>query len=114
MRLATSWKAYALEYLQLPNFKLLVILSLLIMAFGWLVEESPLGPGVMNAFDRVTSWLRPDTDALVRVVCAFFFISLWTMGGIILTPELKTTVPAVSWLQLAIAIALIWRATSPL
>jgi len=104
----------SLDYLQLPDFKLLLVLSLLILLLGCLLEESPLGPRVMNAFDRVTVWLRTDTDRLVRTVCAFFFIALWTMGGIILTPELKTSVPGVPWLQLAMAIALIWRATAPL
>jgi hypothetical protein len=104
----------SLDYLQRPDFKILVILALLIMALGCLFEESPLSPPVMNAFDRVTAWLRTDTDMLVRMVCAFFFIALWTTGGIILTPELKTAAPWISWLQLAMAIALIWRVTSPL
>jgi len=84
------------------------------MALGSLLEESPLGPRVMNALDRATAFLRADTPALVRMVCGFFFIALWTKGGIILTPELKTSVELVSWLQLGIAIALIWRATAPL
>lgn len=103
-----------LEYLFRPDFKGLVALALLILAAGCLLEESPLGSPVMRALDRVTGWLRTETDMLVRAVCGFFFIALWTTGGIILTPELKTTSQAISWLQLAIAIALIWRATSPL
>lgn len=104
----------SLDYLQLPDFKLLVVLSLLILALGCLLEESPLGPRVMNAIDRVTVWLRTDIDRIVRTVCALFFIALWSMGGIILTPELKTTSQLVPWLQFAIAITLIWRVTSPL
>jgi hypothetical protein len=104
----------SLDYVFNTDFKILVLLALLVMALGCLLEESPLGPPVMKAFDNVTAWLRTDTDKVVRAVCAFFFISLWTMGGIILTPELKTDAAAISWLQLAMAIALIWRATSPL
>lgn len=103
-----------LDYLFLHDFRLLVVLSLLVMALGCLLEESPLGPRVMNALDRVTVWLRTDADVLVRTVCGFFFIALWTKGGIILTPELTTALPEISWLQLAIAIALVWRVTSPL
>lgn len=103
-----------LEYLFRPDFKGLVALALLILAAGCLLEESPLGSPVTRALDRVTGWLRTETDMLVRAVCGFFFIALWTTGGIILTPELKTTSQAISWLQLAIAIALIWRVTSPL
>lgn len=105
---------HSLDYLQMPDFRVLVILSLLVMALGCLLEESPLGPRVMNAFDRVTFWLRIDTPRLVRTVCGFFFVALWTKGGVILTPELKTSVEAISWLQLAIAVAMIWRVTSPL
>jgi hypothetical protein len=105
---------HGLDYLYMPDFKVLVVLALLVMALGCLLEESPFGPHVMKALDRATAWLRKDTDALVRMVCGFFFIALWTKGGIILTPELKTDLAIISWLQLAIAIALIWRVTSPL
>lgn len=105
---------HSLNYLELSDFRVLVVLSLLIMALGCLLEESPAGPRVMSAFDRVTGWLRADAPRLIRTGCGFFFIALWTKGGIILTPELKTSVELIPWLQLAIAIALIWRVTSPL
>src|SRR5262249_31971967 len=42
-----------------------------------------------------------------------FFVSLWAIGGIILTPELRTDSAWVSWLQLAIACGMFWRATLP-
>ena len=103
-----------LDYLQMPDFKVLIILSLLFMALGSLLEESPLGAPMMRSFDSVTGWLRTEPDALVRPVCGFFFIAVWATGGIILTPELKTAAPWISWLQLAMAVALIWRVTSPL
>jgi hypothetical protein len=105
---------HSLDYLYLPDFKILVVLALLVMALGCLLEESPFGPHVTKALDRATVWLRRDTDALMRAVLGFFFVALWTTGGIILTPELKTDLAIISWLQLAIAIALIWRVTSPL
>lgn len=103
-----------LEYLFRSDFKGLVTLALLVLAAGCLLEESPLGSPVMRALDRVTGWLRTDTDMLVRAVCGFFFIALWTTGGIILTPELKTDNALISWFQFAIALTLIWRVTSPL
>jgi hypothetical protein len=40
-----------------------------------------------------------------------FFVAFWFNGGIILTPELKTSVAWVSWLQLALAIGMIWSET---
>jgi hypothetical protein len=95
------------------DFELLVLLSLLVLAAGCLIEGSPLANFIQNALDRVTHVITVNTETLVRATCAFFFVSLWALGGIILTPELTTTNPAVSWLQLAIAISLISRRTSP-
>jgi hypothetical protein len=103
-----------LENVLCPDFELLVSLAILVMLAGCLLEESPLGSPISRALDRVTSFLRTDTDMLVRAVCAFFFVALWSTGGILLTPELTTTSPEISWLQLAMAAGLIWRRTSPL
>jgi hypothetical protein len=103
-----------LENVLCPDFELLVALAVLVMAMGCLLEESPLGSPLLRALDRVTSFLRTDTDMLVRTICAFFFVALWSTGGILLTPELTTTSPEIPWLQLAIAVGLIWRRTSPL
>lgn len=50
----------------------------------------------------------------MRAVCAFFFISIWAVGGILLTPELKTTSPFVGALQLGIAAGMLSRRTLPL
>jgi hypothetical protein len=104
----------SLENVLCLDVRLLAALAILVMMAGCLLEESPLGSPLSRALDRVTSFLRTDTDMLVRAVCAFFFVALWTTGGILLTPELKTASPAISWLQLAIAVGLIWRRTSPL
>ncbi|EHR00946.1 hypothetical protein Bra471DRAFT_01593 [Bradyrhizobium sp. WSM471] len=63
-----------------------------------------------GAFPRgVVFWLN--TEEMIRAVCGFFFISLWAVGGILLTPELKTTSPMVGPLQLAIATGLLSRRT---
>src|SRR5690242_1034984 len=54
------------------------------------LERGPVGWGTLAALDRVTRWFRPRIDDLYRAGTAAFFVSLWTIGGIILTPELKT------------------------
>ncbi|WP_238271700.1 hypothetical protein, partial [Methylobacterium cerastii] len=69
---------------------------------------------LLNALDRVTTRVRADTGLLVRATLGFFFVSLWTMGGIILTPELKTDAAWIPWFQLALATCLIWHRTLPL
>ncbi|WP_310345506.1 hypothetical protein [Methylobacterium sp. BE186] len=96
------------------DFEWLVGLAMLCLIAGCLAEGTPVGTALLNALDRATERLRTDTELLVRVVCGFFFVSLWNLGGIILTPELKTDASWVSWLQLGIAAMLIWKRTLPL
>jgi hypothetical protein len=103
-----------LENVLCPNFEQLTALALLVLLVGCVLEGTPLGSALLQAFDRVTSGLRLNTEVLVRATCGFFFVALWTTGGILLTPELKTASPAIPWLQLAIAAGMIWRRTLPL
>jgi hypothetical protein len=89
----------------------LVILTLLILLVAGLLDRTPVGLAMLGSLDRVTGFLRDRADILIRAVLGGFFVALWAMGGIILTPELKTSADWVSWLQLAIAVGMIWRET---
>jgi hypothetical protein len=102
-----------LENVLCPDFEQLTGLALALLLAGCVLEKTPLGTALVSALDRMTSGLRANTEVLIRAVCAFFFISLWTLGGVILTPELQTASPAIPLLQLAIAAGLIWRRTLP-
>jgi hypothetical protein len=102
-----------LEQVLCADFEWLVAVSLVCLMAGCLAEGTPLGTALLNALDRVTSWLRTDTSLLVRATLGFFFVSLWNLGGIILTPELKTSAEWIPWLQLGIATMLIWKRTLP-
>ncbi|MDP4023307.1 hypothetical protein Q8W71_11775 [Methylobacterium sp. NEAU 140] len=97
-----------------PDFEWLTGLALLCLMLGCLAEGTPLGGALLNALDRVTARIRTDTELLVRATLGFFFVSLWSLGGIILTPELKTDVAWISWLQLGLAACLVSRKTMPL
>ncbi|CAM2908913.1 MULTISPECIES: hypothetical protein [Methylobacterium] len=103
-----------LEQVLCANFEGLTVLALVCLMFGCLAEGTPLGGALLNALDRVTTRVRTDTELLVRATLGFFFVSLWELGGIILTPELKTDVAWIPWFQLALAACLIWRRTMPL
>jgi hypothetical protein len=103
-----------LEQVLCLDFEWLTGLALLCLMFGCLAEGTPLGGALLNALDRVTARIRTDTELLVRATLGFFLVSLWDLGGIILTPELKTDVAWIPWLQLAMAGCLIWRRTMPL
>ncbi|WP_375465781.1 hypothetical protein [uncultured Methylobacterium sp.] len=103
-----------LEQVLCMDFEWLVGLAVVCLMFGCLAEGTPLGTALLNALDRVTARLRTDTELLVRATLGFFLVSLFTLGGIILTPELKTDAAWIPWFQLAIAACLIWRRTMPL
>jgi hypothetical protein len=89
----------------------LVAVSLGIFLVASIVNNSLLGRGMVWSLDRTTTPLRPHIVPMMRATYAAFFISLWAVGGIILTPELTTKVAAISWLQLAIAAGFMWRRT---
>lgn len=103
-----------LENVLCQDFELLVGIAILCLLIGCLVEGTPLGQSMTRALNRVTNALRVHSELVVRAVCGFFFISIWAVGGILLTPELKTTSPFIPFLQLAIAAGLLSRRTLPL
>jgi hypothetical protein len=103
-----------LEQVLCLDFEWLTGLALLCLMFGCLAEGTPLGGALLNALDRVTTRIRTDTELLVRATLGFFLVSLFVLGGIILTPELKTDVAWIPWFQLALAGCLIWRRTMPI
>jgi hypothetical protein len=51
---------------------------------------------------------------MFRAGCGFFFVSIWAIGGILLTPELTTNSPTVGAIQLGIAGGMLSRRTMPL
>lgn len=95
------------------DFEQLVGLSLLALIVGGLLEGTVLGAALIRSLDRTTAWARDNTELLFRAVCGGFFVALWTLGGVILTPELKTANAAIPWFQLAIATGFLWRRTMP-
>jgi hypothetical protein len=103
-----------LENVLCPDFEGLVGLAVLALMAGCLLDGTAVGAALVRALDRVTSALQVNAEMLIRATCGFFFVALWTLGGIILTPELKTDAQWISWLQLALAAGLLWRVTMPL
>lgn len=101
----------SVENVLCPDFEILVAFSLVLLIFGNLLEETRIGQALLRGLDFVTAPLNNNSDVLIRACCGFFLVALWTLGGIILTPELTTKLPWVPWLQLAMAACLIWRQT---
>lgn len=91
-------------------------ISLVVMFFVLtrLVEISSFGDRVHSGLDRGTSFLWRRLDDYVRVTVGAFFVAIFAVGGVYLTPDLKTPAEWVSWLQLLIAAAIFFRSTMPL
>jgi hypothetical protein len=103
-----------LENVLCPDFEFLAGLSVLLLMSGCLAEGTFLGEAVLRAMDRATRYLRDNTELLFRAACGFFFVAIWALGGILLTPELKTDSNIVAAIQLGIAAGMLSRRTMPL
>jgi hypothetical protein len=103
-----------LENVLCPDFETLLGLSMLALMSGALAEGTDIGAVMLRALDRVTAYVRENIETIFRAGTAFFFISIWAVGGILLTPELKTSSTIVAAIQLGIAAGMLSRRTMPL
>ncbi|WIY52380.1 hypothetical protein O9Z70_13050 [Devosia sp. YIM 151766] len=89
-------------------------LVLAFFAVAVLVERHGLGHTISSLIDGATRplWLR--ADDFMRAVTAAFFVAIFAVGGVYLTPDLQTPNEWVSWLQLLIAALIFSRRTMPL
>jgi hypothetical protein len=95
-------------------FWLAVALVLFFFVVTRLVEKSAIGETVLLGMDRVAKPVWTRLDDFVRAVIGAFFIAIFAVGGVYLTPDLKTPAEWVSWLQLLIAFGVFSRRTMPL
>ena len=95
-------------------FWLSIVLVLLFFIATRIVEQSRFGESVLVGIDRVARPLWTRLDDFVRAVIAAFFVAIFAVGGVYLTPDLKTPAEWVSWLQLLIAFGVFSRRTMPL
>lgn len=93
------------------DFEMLTALTICLLIVAGLVDRTSLGVGVVRAIVKIMAPIRLHSDIMIRAVAGFFFVSLWGIGNVIITPELKTTSPLIPLLQLGIAVCLIWRRT---
>lgn len=91
-------------------------IALVLVFFGLTrtVERSPYGETALDVLDRVTGPLWNRLDDYVRAIIGAFFVAIFAVGGVYLTPDLKTPAEWVSWLQLAIAGMIFSRRTMPI
>ena len=93
------------------TFLQLIVAALVILSGVCLLERSFLGAILARSFDRMGAGIRARTEDLYRACTGAFFVALFALGNVILTPELRTAVPAIPWLQAGIALGMFWRPT---
>lgn len=76
-----------------------------------MVEQTRFTSQVTRALDWLLAPIYPRLDDMMRAGAAAFLISLWVLGGVLLTPELATDKVWISWLQAALALCLFWHAS---
>ena len=96
------------------DFEILVGLSLALLVVGATVEATPIGTALLRSLDFSTIIIHRFENEMIRLIAAAFFFSLWWLGHLYLTPELATSSSIPSWLQLGIAVSLLFRRTLPL
>jgi hypothetical protein len=77
------------------------------------VERTFLGQAVLSGLDRVSAPLWKRSDDFMRATTGAFFVAIFAVGGVYLTPDLKTNSELISWAQLLIAACVFSRRTMP-
>jgi hypothetical protein len=103
-----------LENVLCPDFEFLIGLSLLALMTGSVLEGTLIGEAMLRSLDRATRFVRDNIETIFRAGTAFFFIAIWGLGGVLLTPELKTDSVLIGAIQLGIAAGMLSRRTMPL
>lgn len=101
----------ALDLVWSSDFRHVLLLGVVVLLIACLVEGTGLGRLLIDGVNEISRLVEGQIETLFRAVYGAFFVCLWAVGNIILTPELKTTLAFVPWLQLAIAIGILWRPT---
>lgn len=94
-------------------FWLAIGLVLIFFTATRLIERRPVGESILSGMDRVSAPLWNRLDDFVRCVIGAFFVAIFAVGGVYLTPDLQTPAEWVSWLQLLIALGVFSKRTMP-
>ena len=95
-------------------FWLGIVLALGFFAATVVVERSAQGIHTNSWLDRLSAPLWNRSDDFMRAIIGAFFVAIFAVGGVYLTPDLQTPNEWVSWLQLLIAALVFSRRTMPL
>ena len=94
------------------TFIAVLALSALLMAVCFIYDGLAAENGLERRIDEIFEPLKGYGPDILRIGLGAFFLCLWLLGGILLTPELKTGSEAISWFQLLLALSTIWWRTT--
>jgi hypothetical protein len=94
-----------------PTFAAVAILFSSMMFVAYVIDRAVNGSDWAKRLDNSIFRSESCTNTIIRVAVGILFLVLWDTGGIILTPELKTTSTLVPMVQLAIAASMLFRST---
>src|SRR5690242_6564545 len=83
-----------------PTFAALILCSILLLFAFCRIERTALGLAFRRALDNASRPIRSRIEDMLRAATGAFFVAAATMGGFILTPELRTDAAAVPLVQL--------------
>ncbi|CAN7529095.1 hypothetical protein LJR090_004428 [Bosea sp. LjRoot90] len=102
---AALWEVFSIPFVTALS------LSILLIAIVFVADRLMAAGGLEDAVDAMFAPLKGMAPGIMRVSLGAFLLCLWLLGGILLTPELKTDSQAVSWFQLFLAICTLWWRT---
>ncbi len=94
-----------------PTFLLIAAGFAILLFVGFALDRLAVRSNWMKPLDRFAAKTVRFQSILVRCGVGVFFVSLWALGGIILTPELHTTARIIPWIQLLIALGTLTKRT---
>lgn len=92
------------------SFLIILTLSALLILTVYLCDRTIEAIIPSEFVESLFAAAKPLSGDILRISLGAFFLCLWLLGGIILTPELKTDSEAIAWFQLLFALTtLSWR-----
>lgn len=94
-----------------PSFVILLLLASIGLFAVYVIDTSWTRKARLSVLDRSFSWHPDIAGSVVRIGTGTFFLSLWLMGGVILTPETSTEAAFVPYVHFLTALFVLFRRT---
>ena len=93
------------------NFVFLLTLASIGLFAVYVIDTSWTRKARLSVLERSFSWHSDIAGSIVRIGTGIFFLSLWLMGGVILTPETATEAEFVPYIHFFTALLVLFRRT---